>query len=146
MYKYGALYTWNATMYGNESSSTIPSNVQGVCPTGWHVPSDAEWTILTTFIGGENVAGGKLKEIGTTHWESPNMGATNETGFTALPSGGRNIGSYFTEIGVMNYWWSSTEYSTANVWYRFLHSDYSYVTRSDYPKQGGFSVRCMKDN
>lgn len=74
---FGALYTWTASMYGAESSSSTPSNVQGVCPTGWHLPSDAEWEILTTYLGSKHVAGGKMKETGTTHWATPNEQATN---------------------------------------------------------------------
>src|SRR5574344_844768 len=82
---YGVLYNWTAAMNGEASSTTNPSGIQGVCPAGWHLPSDAEWTELTDYLGGASVAGGKLKETGTTHWNSPNTGATNETGFTALP-------------------------------------------------------------
>lgn len=84
---YGVLYNWSAAMNGEESSEDNPSGVQGICPAGWHLPSKAEWTELTDYLGGGSVAGGKLKEIGTTHWSSPNTGATNETGFTALPGG-----------------------------------------------------------
>jgi uncharacterized protein (TIGR02145 family) len=86
---YGVLYNWPAAMAGSASSNANPSGVQGVCPAGWHLPSDAEWTELTDYLGGKSVAGGKLKETGTTHWASPNTGATNETGFTALPGGYR---------------------------------------------------------
>ena len=96
---YGALYTWAAAMNGAASSADNPSTIQGVCPTGWHLPSDEEWTELTYYLGGESVAGGKLKETGTTHWNSPNTGATNETGFTALPGGYRGIYGNFGNIG-----------------------------------------------
>jgi uncharacterized protein (TIGR02145 family) len=80
---YGRLYTWAAAMNGESSSNSVPSGVQGVCPDGWHLPSDAEWTVLTDYLGGESVAGGKMKEAGTVHWNSPNTGATNSSGFTA---------------------------------------------------------------
>src|SRR5574344_2998326 len=96
---YGVLYNWTAAMNGEASSTTNPSGIQGVCPAGWHLPSDAEWTELTDYLGGASVAGGKLKETGTTHWDSPNTGATNETGFTALPGGYRTNLGFFNNIG-----------------------------------------------
>jgi uncharacterized protein (TIGR02145 family) len=132
---YGRLYTWYAVM-----------DSRNVCPTGWHVPSDAEWTALTKYLGGKRVAGGKLKEIGTTHWLNPNTRATNETGFTALPSGGRsNLGSYYT-IGYFGIWWSSTESSTLDAYIRRLTYDTRKVYRNSGYKRDGFSIRCLKDN
>jgi uncharacterized protein (TIGR02145 family) len=143
---YGVLYNWPAAMNGAASSTTNPSGVQGVCPTGWHVPSDAEWTELTDYLGGTSVAGGKLKETGTTHWASPNTGATNETGFTALPGGLRSNFGYFNNIGGYGgYWWSSTENDASNAYGRSL--DYgSLDLGSDADnKKIGFSVRCVRD-
>jgi uncharacterized protein (TIGR02145 family) len=132
---YGRLYTWYAVM-----------DSRNVCPTGWHVPSDAEWTALTKYLGGKRVAGGKLKEIGTTHWQSPNTGATNETGFTALPSGGRsNYGSYGT-FGYFGIWWSSTESATLDAYILRLTYDRRKVYRNSGYKYSGFSIRCLKDN
>ena len=97
---YGGLYTWAAAMNGQSSSIANPSQVQGICPDGWHLPSDAEWTQLFNFLGGTSVAGGKLKEAGTINWSSPNTGATNESGFTALPSGLRYPdGGFISEGG-----------------------------------------------
>jgi uncharacterized protein (TIGR02145 family) len=142
---YGVLYNWSAAMNGAASSTTNPSGIQGVCPTGWHLPSDAEWTELTDYLGGESVAGGKLKETGTTHWASPNFGATNETGFTALPGGNRNKDGTFSNIGNYGYWWSATEGSAASAWYRYVGFDYSDVSRFYYYKEVGFSVRCLRD-
>ncbi len=84
---YGRLYSWPAAMNAAQSSNTNPSNVQGVCMNGWHLPSEAEWQQLAGYLGGSNVAGGKLKETGTTHWIIPNTGATDETGFSSLPAG-----------------------------------------------------------
>ena len=130
---YGALYNWYAVNTGK------------LCPAGWHVPTDAEWTTLTTFLGGENVAGGKLKETGTTHWASPNTGATNETGFTALPGGIRLINGKYYGDGYYIYWWSSTEYTTSHVWDRCLYFDSANMTSYFDSKQAGFSVRCLKD-
>jgi len=131
---YGRLYTWYAV-----TDSRI------VCPTGWHLPSDGEWITLTTYLGGESVAGGKLKEIGTTHWNSPNTGATNETGFTAFPSGYRNHYGICYDIGNYGYWWSSTELSATSAYYRHMSYGNSYVYRNYLAKDYGFSVRCLRD-
>jgi uncharacterized protein (TIGR02145 family) len=142
---YGVLYNWPAAMAGSASSNANPSGVQGVCPAGWHLPSDAEWTELTDYLGGISVAGGKLKETGTTHWQSPNRGATNETGFTALPGGRRSIGGYFVDVGNFGYWWSATENGTSNAGGRFLYYNFSSVEMTNFGKEHGFSVRCVRD-
>jgi uncharacterized protein (TIGR02145 family) len=98
-------------------------------------------------LGGDSVAGGKLKETGTTHWLTPNTGATNETGFTALPGGRRNDDGSFDFIGGYGYWWSSTEYFANYAYIRDLLSDASYVpTFGDFNKYHGLSVRCLRDN
>jgi uncharacterized protein (TIGR02145 family) len=130
---YGALYNWYTVNTGK------------LCPTGWHVPTDAEWTKLTDYLGGESIAGGKLKEIGTTHWLSPNTGATNETGFTALPGGSRYLSGLFYLIGNYDLLWSSLEVNTGNAWYRYMYNDNSGVGRLDYNKNNGISVRCLRD-
>ena len=130
---YGKLYNWHAVNTGK------------LCPTGWHVPSDAEWKELTDYLGGTTGAGGKLKETGTTHWASPNTGATNETGFTALPGGGRNIYGAFGNIGYYGEWWSATEYDAATARYRSMISVNSGVSSSYNVKEVGFSVRCVRD-
>ena len=140
---YGVLYNWPAAMNGAASSTTNPSGVQGVCPTGWHLPSDAEWTELTDYL--TSYAGGKLKETGTTHWNSPNTGATNETGFTALPGGYRIDSGSFVSIGNYGLWWSATEFDTNNAWFRFMLYNNSDVYRSSNYKELGFSVRCLRD-
>ena len=143
---YGVLYNWTAAMDGEASSTTNPSGIQGVCPAGWHVPSDAEWTELTDYLGGESVAGGKLKETGTTHWASPNTGATNETGFTALPGGYRYDDGTFYDFGYHGYWWSATEYGASDAWYRGVYYVVSNVSRyGGLGKEVGFSVRCLRD-
>ena len=128
---YGRLYTWEAAT--------------SACPDGWHLPNDIEWTTLIDFLGGEDVAGGKMKETGTTHWNSPNTGATNSSGFTALPGGYRStIGMFFKE-GNDGSWWSATEYSSTSAWYRCLRCNRDEVNRFNYGKEGGFSVRCVRD-
>jgi uncharacterized protein (TIGR02145 family) len=130
---YGKLYNWHAVNTGK------------LCPTGWHVPSDAEWTELTDYLGGTSDAGGKLKETGTTHWNSPNTGATNETGFTALPGGYRSYDGTFLNFGIYGYWWSATENLTSNAWGRTMSYRVSSVYRNSNDKELGFSVRCLRD-
>ncbi len=115
------------------------------CPDGWHLPSDAEWTQLTTYLGGENIAGGKLKETGTTHWVSPNTGATNTTGFTALPGGYRFIDNNFVGIGEYGFWRSVTEGGTDGAWVRIITYDDSEVDNGTTYKEMGLSVRCLKN-
>lgn len=131
---YGALYNWYTVNTGK------------LCPTGWHVPADAEWTTLTNYFGTEDIAGGKLKETGTTHWESPNEGATNEGGFTALPGGNRGFNGAFGDQGGFGYWWSSTWSNTTEAWYRYLGYPGSWVRRLGFGnKKSGYSVRCVMD-
>ena len=126
-------------------STANPSKVRGICPKGWHLPSDAEWTQLIDFLGGESVAGGKLKETDTTHWKSPNTGATNETGFTALPGGYRNENGLFDGMGNFGCWWSATESDTSGAWsWGVIYFDNKVYRDSNY-KEIGFSVRCVRD-
>ena len=135
---YGALYNWyaiNTTTNGNKN----------VCPTGWHVPTDGEWTTLTTYLGGETVAGGKMKEAGLAHWNTPNEGATNESGFAGLPGGLRNFFGTFDNIGFYGYWWSSSEFSTTNARYRYLGNNFGNVIKAYNNKGRGLSVRCLRD-
>jgi len=142
---YGVLYNWTAALNGSASSAANPSGVQGICPTGWHLPSDAEWTELTDYLGGGIGAGGKLKETGTTHWNSPNTEATNETGFTALPGGFRYPEGTFNQIGNYGYWWSATEPTCTDGWNRAMSYTSNNVFRLNYPKEFGFSIRCVRD-
>jgi len=114
--------------------------------SGWHISSDDEWTALIDNLGGYDVAGGKMKESGTIHWRSPNVGATNESGFTALPSGFFNC-SYggFEAIYNTGYWWSSTKYLTDYVWIIRLSNYRIDVVRDFKTKKNGYPVRCVKD-
>ncbi len=130
---YGALYNWFTINTGN------------LCPAGWHVPSKEEWATLATFLGGESIAGGKLKETGTTHWQSPNTGASDESGFTALPGGYRYDDGIFDFIGWNGFWWSTTVSYSDKAFSRELEFDYSYFFEFNDPKKAGFSVRCVKD-
>jgi len=136
---YGGLYQWDEMMQYITTEGT-----QGICTSGWHIPTDAEWTILTDFLGGESVAGGKMKETGTTHWNSPNTGATNESGFSGLPDGYITYDSWFIHLGYYGYCWSSTEYINI-AWGRKLSYVAENVYRNDYDKVWGFSVRCLRD-
>jgi uncharacterized protein (TIGR02145 family) len=136
---YGKLYNWYAVETGN------------LCPTGWRVPTDAEWTALTDYSGGESVAGGKLKSTRTApdahpRWGSPNTGATNEYGFSALPGGIRDNNGTFDRIVDGGFWWSSTESNTDLAWGRDVYWSYGGVGRLHINKEVGFSVRCVRDN
>ncbi len=128
---YGVLYNWPASLTA--------------CPVGWHLPSDAEWTILTDYLGGESVAGGEMKETGTTHWQSPNTGATNSSGFTGLPGGDRDGSGSFGYIFQQSYTWSSSEYTIPNSLARRLSYNNANIIRNSYNKSYGFNVRCLRD-
>lgn len=138
---YGALYTWAAASNG-VAFTTV--DVQGVCPDGWHLPNDSEWNELGVYLG-YDVAGGKIKEVGTSHWETPNSGATNSTGFTALPGGYRWQDGDFAEQTRLAFWWTSVQESAdyADLWY-VNNGSSSLIDKSD-PKSMGYSVRCIKD-
>jgi uncharacterized protein (TIGR02145 family) len=130
---YGKLYNWYAV-----------ADARNICPDSWHVPSEAEWTILADYLGGTDVNGAKMKTAGSKYWESPNKNATNESGFSSLPGGYRSNSNwtFFNDIGYYSYWWSSSESSPANALYRIL--GYSLQMASS-NKQFGYSVRCIKD-
>ncbi len=131
---YGKLYNWYTV-----------ADPRKVCPTGWHVPTDAEWTTLIDYLGGEPVAGGKMKSTGTQYWLSPNTDAVNSYGFSSLPGGLRKDGGPFRFNGDYGFWWSSTNDFGNLAWLRCLYYDYGFVTRfSDY-KEMGLSIRCLRD-
>jgi len=130
---YGALYNWYAVNTGK------------LCPVGWHLPTDAEWTKLITYLGGKSVAGGKLKETGAIHWYIPNTEATNSSGFTALPGGYRYDNEAFDGVGYYGTWWCSTELNTNTAWGWSMGYGGSSAGRSIYNKASGFSVRCLRD-
>ncbi len=144
---YGVLYNWYAATNGEGTSNSNPSNVQGVCPEGWHLPSFSEWQDLVEYAGGELNAGGKLKGTGTEYWNAPNTGATDEFGFNGLPGGDRGVfGSYF-DLGIYGYWWTSTQHFdlTESAWCPFMHNTDTRLLINNYDKSYGFSVRCVKD-
>ena len=132
--KYGKLYNWYAV-----------NDPRGLAPQGWHVPSDAEWTILETALGGSLVAGGKMKEAGTLNWTTPNTGGNNNSGFAGLPGGGRDGSGAFDGVGSGGYWWSSAENGTTYAWVRGLGYNNGGIDRFGGNKKGGYSVRCLRD-
>jgi uncharacterized protein (TIGR02145 family) len=137
---YGKLYNWYAV-----------DDTRGLCPEGWHVPSDDEWTMLVDFLGGREVAGGKMKSTRTDpdphpRWRSPNTGATNESGFSGLPGHSRFSDGSYGPIGYYGFWWSSTELTTVSAWFRVLFYNNGDVYRDYGYKRAGFSVRCLRDD
>jgi uncharacterized protein (TIGR02145 family) len=136
---YGKLYNWYAV-----------NDPRGLAPKGWHVPGNKEWGKLISNLGGEKVAGSKLKEAGTSHWKSPNTESTNEVGFTAIPGGWRSLGgiidpSGFNYIGIYGNWWTSSESDAENAFYINLISMFTIANIYAYYKEDGFSVRCVRD-
>ncbi len=132
---YGALYNWYTVNTGK------------LAPLGWHIPTNEEWSTLQGYLGGISEAGGKLKETGTIHWASPNIGATNETGFTALPAGDRFFDGTYYNFTTVGGWWSSSECETSLAWYYWTYYSATSLIGVDHQgfKKMGFSVRCIKD-
>jgi len=143
---YGRLYLWSTAMDGSSSSNINPSNVRGISPAGWHIPSDAEWRQLTTYLANHNITGDDLKEIGTAHWKPTNTG-TNTTGFNSVPAGtiynnganSANINGYVTYIS------ATIDPSTGGAWGFGLNYNSSTVSRGPIGLQDGWTVRCVKD-
>ena len=143
---YGRLYAWIIAMDGAESSNENPSGVQGVCPPGWHLPSDAEWDELLDFLDSDDPAN-LLKEEGTEHWETTTDDVSNATGFTARPGGRRLASGTFQSIGTFGLWWSTKERAdnTDNAWTRYMLHNSANVTRFASAKNVALSVRCIAD-
>jgi uncharacterized protein (TIGR02145 family) len=136
---YGKLYNWYAV---NDS--------RGLAPVGYHIPTDAEWTTLTTYLGGQSVAGGNMKESGTLHWQSPNTGATNSSGFTSLPGGQRRLpNGLYAYLGTMGCYWTASETDATHAWFRYLYHNNTLIVGGGAGgldlKILGLSVRCLKD-
>lgn len=130
----GALYNWYAV-----------ADSRNIAPTGWHVPTDTEWITLTTYLSGDAVAGGKLKETGIINWQSPNNEATNSSGFTALPGGGRGSILGFLSVGSIGNWWTSSESTSPGAMGRGIFNRYPILSRFTAVLADGLSVRCIKD-
>ena len=138
---YGFLYNWYAAV---GIVTPMGSPTKNICPTGWHVPTDTEWTTLTDYLGGLSVAGGKMKSTSSL-WNSPNTGADNTSGFSALPGGVRNNTGSFLGIRSNAFFWSATELDFTNAWSRLLSSSNDDVSRASSNKSFGSSVRCLRD-
>lgn len=133
---YGLLYNWWVT-----------TDSRNICSVGWHIPTDAEWTTLTTYLGGLTIAGGKMKETGLTHWNTPNGGATNEVGFNGRGSGIRNgSNGLFSNLKIQSTIWSSTASSSTNAYYRLIKYSDATVTRIAPIKSYGYCLRPFKDS
>jgi uncharacterized protein (TIGR02145 family) len=153
---YGGLYLWDEMMDYQASDNGNPGTSEGICPDGWHLATEAEWQNLEIFLGMDpntvlmegwrgDDEGGQLKTTGTTYWLSPNTGATDAHGFSALPGGRRNVDGGFQDLGIEARFWTATEGNTSNAWYRGLANASSLIGRNNVPKMTGRSVRCIKD-
>lgn len=131
---YGPLYNWYAV-----------NDANNLCPSGWHVSTNAEWQTAETYLGGSYIAGGKMKEAATLHWLSPNTGATNSTGFTGLPGGMRDPANNFQYIRENGLWWTPTAYNSSMAWSTYMWYLFAGVDHNPGTKKYGFSVRCVKD-
>lgn len=128
---YGLLYNWHAVNTGK------------LCPVGWHVATDTEWTYLSNALQGATIAGGKMKEAGTVHWADPNTGATNSSKFTGLPGGWRNASGYFSNLRYTGWFWTSTEATDNTAYHRALQYNSVEISRTHIDKKSGSSVRCI---
>ena len=131
---YGKLYNWYAV-----------NDPRGLAPLGWHIPTDVEWTTLTTCLGGASVAGGRMKATGTSLWTTPNTASTNSSGLAGLPGGYRSSNGSFSSVGSFGYWWSASEVSTPGAWFRYLYYFNASAGRLFNVNSDGFSVRCVRD-
>ena len=143
--KYGYLYNWYAAKGIYTTGDMTSTDTLNICPSGWHVPTDAEWTTLTTELDGESVAGGKMKSVGTAYWSSQSTGTDNSSGFSALPGGYRDDDGSFYDIRFGAFVWSATEDDNNFAWIRILSTSNSIVVRNNYNKSFGASVRCLRD-
>ena len=135
---HGVLYNWyviDALSNGNLK----------ICPQGWHVPTDNDWKILEEYLGGSERAGGKMKEVGSLNWVNPNTSATNESLFSALPSGYRLYNGNFSYKGNYGFYWSSTENGASHAYFRYLYNESARIIKNSIYKSSGFSIRCIKD-
>jgi len=135
----------NADTYGSLYNWYVVNDGRNIAPTGWHVPSDEEWQTLVDYLGGSEVAGGKMKESGTAHWYSPNTGATNESGFSALPGGSRNSNGTYGSMGIRAGIWSSTEAGGNIAYQRAMYYAHAAISHIGDSKRDGKSIRCVRD-
>jgi uncharacterized protein (TIGR02145 family) len=142
--KYGRLYNWNTAMNNSASSTTNPSGVQGVCPAGWHFPSQAEWTVLMNFVGSDN-GGTKLKAISGWNDNKGAFGGTDNYGFSALPGGLGYPDGSFEYVDNGGYWWNASEFNNDLAYFRIMYYSDIYADGRNYYKSHLLSVRCVKD-
>lgn len=142
---YYSYQTSNGTVYGKLYNWYAVNDTRGLAPAGWHVSTNADWSSLIEFLGGAEVAGGLMKEIGTTHWQNPNAGAVNTSGFTALPGGNCLANGSFGSIGTIGYWWSADSYNPTSAWCAGLYHNTKSITRTPTDKKQGFSIRIVKN-
>jgi uncharacterized protein (TIGR02145 family) len=135
----GVLYNW----YVLDSLSNGNKNI---CPQGWHVPTDNDWKLLEEYLGGPERAGGKMKETGSLNWVNPNTAATNESLFSALPSGYRMYSGSFVNKGSNGFYWTSSENNGSNAYFRYLQNESARIVKNSIHKASGLSIRCVKDS
>ncbi len=138
--EYGRLYMWIDAMNGSSGAGG-----QGIAPEGWHIPSSSEWDTLIEHLGGSTVAGGKMKEEGTDHWNAPNVDATNSSGFSAIGAGELDHNDVFQFEGRVAIFWSSSQSSSQNALYYYLENNSAKITKRDFLKILAYSIRCVKD-
>ncbi len=134
---------WDS-IYGPLYNYYVASNAN-ICPDGWHVSTNAEWQAAELYLGGESVAGGKMKEAGTIHWISPIVGATNSSGFTGLPGGMRSSTSVFSVLYENGLWWTATSFNVSMAWSTYLWYQFAGVDHNPTPKRYGLNIRCVKN-
>lgn len=142
---YGLLYTWATVMNGNSGSNSNPSGIQGVCPIGWHIPSQSEWTELINYMGGIQNAGQYLKKVGLSNWNSPNTNANNLSQFSAVGGGKRGINGTFYSFKNNGMYWSSSEYSSSSAYLSVMNYNNVLIQQGYNSKTNGMSCRCIKD-
>lgn len=154
---YGGLYTWAAAVYASSLGDSVPAQIQGVCPDGWHLPGDQEWKNLETFLGMTQEQadkpdwrgtdeGGQVKERGFSHWDVPNSGGDNSSGFTVLPAGFRSPkGGFYSQGQDAGFWTMDEADLNGKAWYRTISYSKEKIYRHYNDKKIGLSVRCVKD-
>jgi len=136
---------FNCEAYGKLYNYYAIVDDRRLCPDGWHIPTDKEWSELTYYLGEKSNAAGKLKEETTDYWQSPNTEANNASCFTALPGGNRASDGSFAHLGSGGYWWSSSKFGTNDAWSRYIFYNSGNVYRYDGNIGSAFSVRCLKN-